>query len=167
LNASAIHCCVLWILHLHHLRMEACDNSSADDIATVIGKILIKAFTEKEGREPTSEEIEMLFEEMTEERIESLLNGAGEPDQEGKNGDDGDSEVEEEEDEDGECEEAKEKDKIGYAPERAVATSAAGVSYADKQSSKGEAVPSNENEALNKKARIGEMADLPTTLTSE
>jgi hypothetical protein len=146
--------------------MEACDNSSADDIATVIGKILIKAFTEKEGREPTNEEIEMLFEEMTEERIESLLNGAGEPDKEGKIGDHRDSEVEVEEGDD-ECEEAEEKGKVGVASELEVASSAAAVSDADKQSIEGEAVPSNENESPNKKARIGEIADVPTTLVSE
>jgi hypothetical protein len=147
--------------------MEACDNSSADDIATVIGKILIRAFTEKEGREPTSEEIEMLFEEMTEERIESLLNGAGEPDKEGKDGDHGDSEVEVQEGDDDECEEAEEKDKVGVASELAAASSAAAVSDAVKQWIEGEAVSSNENESPNKKARIGEIADVPTTLVSE
>lgn len=55
------------------------ENNSADDIASAITKILIKAFADKEGRDPTNQEIEMLFEELTEERIESMLNGTEEP----------------------------------------------------------------------------------------
>lgn len=50
-------------------------NSAADDIAAEITKILVKAFTSKEGREPTSDEVQMLIEELTEERIESMLSG--------------------------------------------------------------------------------------------
>lgn len=75
--------------------MENYDNSTADDIAATIGKILIKAFTDKEGREPTNEEIQMLFEEMTEERLESLLNGMEEPkeDDEEKDNDDAEDEA--------------------------------------------------------------------------
>lgn len=49
--------------------------AEADDIAATITKILVKAFTAKEGRDPTSAEVEMLIDELTEERIESLLNG--------------------------------------------------------------------------------------------
>lgn len=49
--------------------------AEADDIAATITKILVQAFTQKEGREPTSDEVQMLIEELTEERIESLLNG--------------------------------------------------------------------------------------------
>ena len=50
-------------------------NAEADDIASAITKILIKAFVAKEGRDPTNDEVQMLIEELTEERIESMLNG--------------------------------------------------------------------------------------------
>lgn len=47
----------------------------ADDIAGKISNILISAFKTKEGRDPTNEEIENLFEELTEERINEMLTG--------------------------------------------------------------------------------------------
>lgn len=50
-------------------------DSAADDIASMITQILVKAFKEKEGREPTAEEVEQLIEELTEDRIESMMNG--------------------------------------------------------------------------------------------
>jgi hypothetical protein len=49
--------------------------AEADDIASAITSILVKAFVQKEGRDPTNEEIQLLIEELTEERIESMLNG--------------------------------------------------------------------------------------------
>ena len=58
------------------------ENSAADDIAAEITKILVKAFTAKEGRAPTAEEVEQLTEELTEERIESMLGGLGDDDEE-------------------------------------------------------------------------------------
>lgn len=51
--------------------------AEADDIASTITKILVQAFAQKEGREPTAEEVQMLIEELTEERIESMLSGTG------------------------------------------------------------------------------------------
>ncbi len=45
----------------------------ADNIATTITNILVGAFKLKEGRDPTNDEIEMLFEELTEERIAEML----------------------------------------------------------------------------------------------
>ena len=55
-------------------------NSAADDIAATITKILVDAFTSKEGREPTADEVQQLIEELTEERIESMLGGFGDGD---------------------------------------------------------------------------------------
>lgn len=76
--------------------------AEADDIAATITKILVKAFTAKEGRDPTSAEVEMLIDELTEERIESLLNGTGQE----KDASDSDvSDDEEEKEQDGESEE--------------------------------------------------------------
>lgn len=48
-------------------------NDQADNIASKIAEIMIKAFKEKEGRDPTTEEIECLFDEVTEERISAML----------------------------------------------------------------------------------------------
>lgn len=47
----------------------------ADNIASKIAEVLIQAFKGKEGREPTAEELEALFDEVTEERVEEMLNG--------------------------------------------------------------------------------------------
>jgi hypothetical protein len=70
------------------------EDSAADDIASAITKILVKAFTAKEGRDPTNEEVQMLIEELTEERIESMLNGLDEPAAEEKEDESDDEEVE-------------------------------------------------------------------------
>jgi hypothetical protein len=80
------------------------NDSAADDIASAITKILVKAFTEKEGRDPTNEEVQMLIEELTEERIESMLSGLDEPAAEEK--EDG-SEGEEGEEEEGDAEDVE------------------------------------------------------------
>ena len=45
----------------------------ADDIATTLANILISAFKLREGRDPTNEEIQDMFEELTEERINEML----------------------------------------------------------------------------------------------
>lgn len=47
----------------------------ADSIAAKIAEVLIQAFKGKEGREPTAEELEALFDEVTEERVAEMLNG--------------------------------------------------------------------------------------------
>ena len=48
----------------------------ADVIASKITNILVTAFKEKENRDPTSEEVVQLLEELTEERINELLNNS-------------------------------------------------------------------------------------------
>mmetsp|Transcript_8694 Transcript_8694/g.12955 ORF Transcript_8694/g.12955 Transcript_8694/m.12955 type:complete len:122 (-) Transcript_8694:28-393(-) len=45
----------------------------ADSIASRIADVLISAFKVKECREPTSEEIQDLFDELTEERVAEML----------------------------------------------------------------------------------------------
>ena len=49
----------------------------ADDIATTLANILINAFKVREGRDPTNEEIQDMFEELTEERINEMLGLGG------------------------------------------------------------------------------------------
>jgi len=45
----------------------------ADGIAIKIADVLIAAFKVKESREPTSEEVQDLFDELTEERVAEML----------------------------------------------------------------------------------------------
>jgi len=97
-------------------------NSAADDIAAEITKILVKAFTAKEGRAPTGEEVEQLIEELTEERIESMLGGLGDDDEES----DGRSDDSEQEDA-GDAEEAKEDAEKESEVEEPVSTSTSGT----------------------------------------
>ena len=65
------------------------EHSQADDIAAEITKILVKAFVAKEGREPTTDEVQMLIEELTEERIESMLGGVLDAETNGADSEDG------------------------------------------------------------------------------
>ena len=51
---------------------------NADNIATFISGVLLKAFKDKEGRGPTPDEMESLFEELTEERINELMGKSNE-----------------------------------------------------------------------------------------
>jgi hypothetical protein len=100
------------------------DDSAADDIASAITKILVKAFTAKEGRDPTNEEVQMLIEELTEERIESMLNGLDEPAAEEKEEESGDEEVE---DDKSVAEEGEESSKAAENVETAAESECAAV----------------------------------------
>jgi hypothetical protein len=71
---------------------------NADDIAAKITKMLVEAFVAKEGRTPTSEEVEDLIGEITEERIQELLNE--QPPSSGEDNEAVDQEKPEEEDDD-------------------------------------------------------------------
>lgn len=87
--------------------------NQADDIAQKLSSILISAFKDKEGRDPTNEEIGQLFEELTEERIIEMLSDEGKDDYEVKEGEDevkeGEADQTEEQSENGEVDLEKEK----------------------------------------------------------
>ena len=51
--------------------------AAADDIASKITKVLVEAFTAKEGRSPSPEEVEDMLMELTEERVMELMSGNG------------------------------------------------------------------------------------------
>ena len=53
--------------------MFATTTDIADGIAIKIADVLIAAFKVKESREPTSEEVQDLFDELTEERVAEML----------------------------------------------------------------------------------------------
>lgn len=80
------------------------NNEAADSIASEITRILVKAFTEREGRSPTAAEVDQLIEELTEERIEKMLNGEDDAldAQEGAKNEIDDVDQSEDEEEDGE-----------------------------------------------------------------
>ena len=74
----------------------------ADAIATKLTTYMIDGFTAKEGRAPTTEEIEQLFDELTPDRIAEMLGEkpeVGGEEAEGEECDDDESEEEEEVDE--------------------------------------------------------------------
>ena len=52
--------------------------NQADVVAAQITSALIKAFKDRESRDPTPDEVEQLIEEVTEDRIMELLNANGE-----------------------------------------------------------------------------------------
>jgi hypothetical protein len=56
-----------------NLESDAGATAEADQIAATITRILVEAFVKREGREPSSEEVAMLLEELTEERINELF----------------------------------------------------------------------------------------------
>lgn len=52
---------------------ETAIESAADDIATRIIAIMVNSFSDRHGRQPSSDEVQSMLEELTEDRITELM----------------------------------------------------------------------------------------------